>query len=103
MDNLFPDSLVPFYPLSVADGKNHPLWFTFYIPANTTRGDYSGNITLTMDRKWDELNPVQDVNFNVTLHVYDFKLPSEPTLLSNFGFSDFGDPPGTNSIQQHLI
>jgi len=40
LSDVIADRLVPFHSLTVADGLNHPLWFTFYIPPATPAGEY---------------------------------------------------------------
>ncbi len=85
--NKVPDILVPFAPLGVSDGLNHPLWFTFYVPLGALEGDYSSNITLTVDKKYGSGVTPQDVTLSLRLHVFNFTLPRQPTLQSNFGLS----------------
>ena len=82
-----PDILVPFSPLAVSDGKNHPLWFSFYVPPGSPAGDYNGTITLTVDEMYGGYSSPQNVTLNIYLHVWDFRLPIQPTLASNFGLS----------------
>ncbi len=80
--------LVPFSPITVSDGKNHPLWFTFYVPPGTPAGDYAGNLTFTTYREFDDgVSPTQTFNISVYMHVWDFRLPTIPTLPTNFGLS----------------
>ncbi|MHA1684143.1 MAG: hypothetical protein ACTSUE_24600 [Promethearchaeota archaeon] len=85
---ILPDRLVPFNAFTVTDGKNHPLWFTFHVPANATAGDYTGALTFTVHNKTSPLewstNPVT-FTINVRLHVWNFSLPEIPTLKTNFG------------------
>lgn len=90
LGEIIPDRLVPFAPFAVADGRNHPLWFTFTIPRDAVAGEYRGTVTLEVD---DKTNPLdwarpQRVEFDVSLTVYNFTLPAIPTLESNFGASD---------------
>jgi hypothetical protein len=86
LSDVVADRLVPFHSLTVADGLNHPLWFTFYVPAATPAGNYEGNLNFVVDKKYDSgWANIQTISFLVKLRVYDFKLPDVPTLDSNFG------------------
>lgn len=84
---MVPDVLEPFAPFGVADGRNHPLWFRFYVPANASPGEYTGAISLVVDNKEEEwsLHP-KTLVLDVRLHVFNFTLPSIPSLKSNIGF-----------------
>jgi hypothetical protein len=87
LSNVLPDRLVEFYPFATADGSNHPIWLTFYIPSNATAGSYKGTVTFSVD---NQTNPYdwytrQAVEFEVNLQIFDFTLPGIPSLKSNFG------------------
>jgi type 1 fimbria pilin len=88
LSEVVPDQLVDFHSFSTADGKNHPLWFTFYVPTNATAGDYTGSLTFTLDNKTDPDNWYNSVKveFKIDLKVFNFTLPQTPTLKSNFGY-----------------
>ncbi len=81
------DILEPFASFAIADGSNAPLWIRIYAPATAEAGNYKGTLRLTVDNKEQDwsLNP-KSVEFNITLHVYNFTLPQTPSLKSNFGF-----------------
>ncbi|MHA1338534.1 MAG: glycoside hydrolase domain-containing protein [Promethearchaeota archaeon] len=91
LGNIIADMLENFSSIAVSDGKNHPLWFTFYIPKDIPSGNYNGTLQfLITNRSTDDTGfyTTQTVNFNINLNVYNFTLPTIPSLKSNFGFSD---------------
>ena len=87
----WPDALVPFVdayygedrdgaPFDVQAGWNQPIWIDFFIPTAQTAGDYTGAITVSCSGE-------TDVEFPVTLTVWDFELPGAITLPSAYGYS----------------
>ncbi|MEX2729821.1 MAG: glycoside hydrolase domain-containing protein [Candidatus Sigynarchaeum springense] len=101
LSNVIADRLVPFYPMTVADGLNHPMWFTFYVPPATPAGEYEGNLSFVVDKKWDSgWADIQTIKFIIKLRVFDFKLPDVPTLASNFGLS--GIPEDTSLFNETM-
>ncbi|MHA1732117.1 MAG: glycoside hydrolase domain-containing protein [Promethearchaeota archaeon] len=98
LSGIVPDKLVEFQPFGASDGKNHPLWFTFYVPANATAGDYTGTLEFEVDNQTAPLDWYRPevVEVEVHLHVWNFRLPDTPTLKSNFGL--WGDKPGILSL-----
>jgi hypothetical protein len=86
--NIVADRLVPFYPIGVSKFVNLPFWLNFYIPSDAAPGDYTGIVTFTVDNKTDpnEWYTTMPVTFEIHMHVFDFRLPTTPSLKSNFGF-----------------
>jgi hypothetical protein len=74
----WPDPLPPFEQgTNLAPDRNHPLWFTVYVPPDQPAGDYQGTIELSSDG-WKASVPLK-------LHVYDFALPKTTRLQTAFG------------------
>jgi len=74
----WPDPLPPFEQgATLAADRNHPLWFTVYVPPGQPAGDYLGNIELSAEggKVWVALK----------LRVYDFALPKTTRLQTAFG------------------
>ncbi len=90
LGNIVPDILYDFNAIAVSNGKNLPLWFTFYVPKDTKVGKYNGTLRfeVTSRRTTDGgVYSSQFINFNILLNVFNFTLPEIPTLKSCFGFS----------------
>jgi len=74
----WPDPLPPFEQGTTLEaGRNHPIWFTVYVPPEQKPGDYDGHIELTADG-WRTTVPVR-------VHVWNFTLPKEAHLQTAFG------------------
>jgi len=74
----WPDPLPPFEQgTNLAADRNHPLWFTVYVPPDQPAGDYAGAIELSADG-WKATVPLK-------LRVYDFALPRSTRLQTAFG------------------
>jgi len=95
----FSDALIPFRdlyyyekrnaaPFNVANGRNQPIWVDVYVPANTPAGLYTGTVTVTADGE-------TPVNIPITLMVWDFEIPSTPSLKTAYGFA------ADNTLQGH--
>ncbi|MEF2146641.1 MAG: hypothetical protein V3573_14440 [Desulfovibrionaceae bacterium] len=100
----WPDALLPkvdryyhevrnTFPFSVANGKVQGVWVDVGTEAATVPGTYSATVTISADGKPNVLR-------TVTLNVWDFALPSTPTLqyqminkggqiATGFGFSSY--------------
>ncbi len=92
----YPDALIPFVnpatgagltncgaqiqavPFSVAANTNQPVWVDVQVPAGAPAGQYIGSYTVTSDQG----------NFTgqVLLTVWNFALPSSPSLRSSFAY-----------------
>ena len=73
----WPDPLWPITngtSLTFPAGQNQPLWFTVQVPWDAPAGDYTGTVT------------VGGASIPVTLTVWDFTLPRETHLASEWGF-----------------
>ncbi len=86
----FPDALVPdvddvvgerrnAFPFDVPAGESRAIWVEVLVPADAPPGDYQGAITVHA--------AAGDTVVPVTLTVWNFGLPSTPTLRSWFGLS----------------
>lgn len=86
----WPDPLPPVTgPVDLKGDENQPFWLTVYVPEKTPPGDYAG--TLTLDAPgWHRVAPIR-------LHVYDFTLPHEAHVQTEFNLS-----PGMIRDYQHL-
>ena len=91
---MYPDALIPFIdpetgeelegatydavPFDVAAGLNQEVWCDLYVPAGTRPGRYTGTITVAA-------GSVELAQVPVELRVWNFELPSEIAMRSNFG------------------
>jgi hypothetical protein len=75
---MLPDPLIPISSaISLDQGINQPIWFKVRIPGTAQEGLYTGTITLTANSQIRVI-PIE-------LLVYDFALPDNPSLQSQFG------------------
>ena len=95
----WPDPLIPrvdryagerrnTFPFSLNRGRNQPLWIEVYVPPNTAPGVYSGEVTVSAQG-------LPNVSIPITLHVWDFILPSTSSLKTSFGLN------GVTALKQH--
>lgn len=91
---MYPDALIPFVdpqtgeelegatqdavPFDVEAGLNQEVWCDLFVPPGTGAGSYTGTVTVTAGA--DELARVP-----MELLVWDFELPAEISMRSNFG------------------
>ena len=89
----YPDGLIPFadsaagtslpnatlraVPFDLPAGRNQPIWLDLYVPRDARPGDYRGNLTVTSEQGQSSVQ--------IVLHVWNFELPSRPSLQSAFG------------------
>lgn len=84
---VYPDGLVPAvdeidgqarhaFPFTVPAGESRAVWIDVLVPADAAPGTYKGNIRVTGDGL--------DTTVPVALEVYDFTLPSTPSLSTAF-------------------
>jgi Glycoside hydrolase 123, catalytic domain/Glycoside hydrolase 123 N-terminal domain len=76
------------FPFRVAAGRNQPMWVDVYVPPDTPRGDYQGQVRITA-------KGVRDISVPIRLHVWGFTLPSTSNFKTSFGFS------GPMTLKQH--
>jgi len=103
----YPDGLIPFtdpetgkplsgatlraVPFDVKTWNNQPVWVDVLVPQNATAGQYSGTYTVTSDQG--------SFTGRISLTVWNFTLPSTPSLKTAFLFSHAG----TLEAQQELL
>ena len=103
----YPDGLIPFtdpetgkplsgatlraVPFDVKTGNNQPVWVDVLVPQNATAGRYSGTYTVTSDQG--------SFTGAISLTVWNFTLPTTPSLKTAFLFSHAG----TLEAQQELL
>jgi hypothetical protein len=103
----YPDALIPFtdpetgkplsgatltaVPFNVKAGNNQPIWVDLLVPQNAVPGQYSGAYTVTSDQG--------EFTGRISLTVWNFSLPTTPSLKSAFLFSHAG----TVEAQQELL
>jgi hypothetical protein len=103
----YPDALIPFtdpdtgkplsgakltaVPFDVKSGNNQPVWVDLLVPQSAQPGNYSGAYTVTSNQG----------NFTgtISLKVWNFALPTAPTLKSSFLFFQAG----TLAAQRELL
>jgi Glycoside hydrolase 123 N-terminal domain/Glycoside hydrolase 123, catalytic domain len=103
----YPDALIPFtdpetgkplsgatltaVPFNVKAGNNQPIWVDLLVPQNAVPGQYTGSYTVTSDQG--------EFTGRISLTVWNFSLPTTPSLKSAFLFSRAG----TLEAQQELL
>jgi hypothetical protein len=103
----YPDALIPFtdpetgkplsgatltaVPFNVKASNNQPIWVDLLVPQNAMPGQYAGTYTVTSDQG--------EFTGRISLTVWNFSLPTTPTLKSAFLFSHAG----TVEAQQELL
>jgi Domain of unknown function (DUF4091) len=103
----YPDALIPFtdpetgkplsgatltaVPFNVKAGNNQPIWVDLLVPQNAVPGQYSGAYTVTSDQG--------EFTGRISLTIWNFSLPTTPSLKSAFLFSHAG----TVEAQQELL
>jgi len=75
--NHYPDILLRRQTIDVPKGKNQPIWITVKVPLNARAGKYRGKIKVLGDNVPGEIVPLD-------LTVWDFALPREPSLRTNY-------------------
>ena len=75
---LYPDPLPNHTPFTADTGINSPVWITVYIPPKAAPGEYKGNVDVTA-------NGLGKVVVPVSLHVWNFALPSVSRLRTAYG------------------
>ncbi len=96
----WPDPLIPrtdryageqrnAFPFKLRAGRSQPIWFEIFVPPDAPPGAYEGSITIWADK-------VRHATVPVSLHVWNFSLPSTSTLPNSFGFN------GISAVHQHF-
>jgi len=88
-DPLLPTSFGASEPLPA--GENQPFWITVSVPADAMAGDYVATLTVSVDG--------DGVEVPVSLHVYDFALPSRPSFDGSYNAS-FSALGGDESLEK---
>src|SRR5579863_8468220 len=90
----YPDGLIPFVdpntglpasggsiqavPFAVSANSNQPVWVDVFVPRNAAPGQYTGTYTVSSSQG--------SVTGQVSLQVWHFTLPEQPTLKSSFAY-----------------
>jgi len=96
----WPDPLIPrvdrltgetrnAFPMRLTAGRNQTVWIDVYVPLGTPPGEYTGSVLITLDGAAYAAAPI-------TLHVWNFALPSTSSLQTSFGFN------GVAAVKQHF-
>jgi hypothetical protein len=96
----WPDPLIPrvdrfanekrnAFPFKLTAGRTQPIWIDVYVPPSMPPGIYQGYVRILSDGKIRFAIPVE-------LEVWNFELPSTPSLPTAFGFS------GKAALKAHL-
>ncbi|MBI2421740.1 MAG: DUF4091 domain-containing protein [Candidatus Hydrogenedentes bacterium] len=75
----FPDALLPYAPFSAVGGVSSPVWITVQAPPDAEAGTYRGTVVIT----GEGMDPV---SLSLEVEVFDFALPQQPALKTDFGF-----------------
>jgi Domain of unknown function (DUF4091) len=78
-------------PFDVKSGANQPIWVDLLVPQNAKNGDYTGTYTVTSNEG--------NVTGTIALTVWNFSLPTTPSLKTSFLFSHAG----TLEAQKELL
>ena len=78
-------------PFSVKAGNNQPVWVDLLVPVSAAPGKYSGSYKVTSDQG--------EFSGPISLTVWNFSLPSSPSLKSSFLFFQAG----TLAAQRELL
>jgi Glycoside hydrolase 123, catalytic domain len=75
-------------------GENQPFWITVYVPEDAAAGDYEAALSVSVDGA--------SVDVPVSLHVYDFALPSRPSFDGswNASMSALGGSESLEKVEQ---
>jgi hypothetical protein len=98
-----PDALIPFTdpygtgqpigaPFSVAAGQNQPVWVDVSVPAEAPAGTYRGQISVQASG--------EEVSFPLELTVWNFSLPSRPSLFINYVMDPLWTLPAQYNIDE---
>ncbi len=79
-DIAVPLELVPSF--TIASGQNQSIWVDIYIPKGTAPGAYTGNVTVS------GAGNTVPISIPVSLQVYGFTLPDDPSSKTMLAFSD---------------
>ncbi|MHA1715505.1 MAG: DUF4091 domain-containing protein [Promethearchaeota archaeon] len=75
----YPDRLVPVsFHDNLESGINHVLWLSIRVPYRSVAGQYEGTLSLNF-------NQVESINIKIRLIVWNFTIPHQRHLRSNFG------------------
>jgi hypothetical protein len=82
-------------PFSVKSGENQPVWVDLLVPESAKAGQYSGTYTVTSDQG--------RFTGPISLTVWNFTLPTTPSLKSSFLFSHAGTIDAQQELLRHKI
>lgn len=79
-----PERLRSFTSLNLIEKRNHLIWITSYVPYFAKAGSYNGFINFTYGNQENFL-------VNLSLDVWNFTLPNQRHIRSNFGSQSYND------------
>ena len=82
-------------PFDVKAGDNQPIWVDLLVPKTATAGQYSGAYTVTSDQG--------SFSGQISLTVWNFSLPTTPSLKSAFLFSHAGTLEAQQELMRHKL
>jgi hypothetical protein len=82
-------------PFSVKSGNNQPVWVDVSVPRTAAAGQYSGTYTVTSDQG--------EYTGPISLRVWNFALPTAPTLKSSFLFFQANSPAAQRELLRNKI
>jgi hypothetical protein len=82
-------------PFSVKPANNQPVWVDVLVPRTAAAGQYSGNYTVTSDQG--------EFKGTISLKVWNFTLPTSPTLKSSFLFFQAGSAAAQRELLRNKI
>ncbi|WP_445636748.1 hypothetical protein NSTC745_01701 [Nostoc sp. DSM 114161] len=82
-------------PFTLKAGNNQPIWVDIFVPRNAAAGDYRGTFTVSSDRG--------AIAGKIRLKVWNFELPIEPSLNSEFTFYEHEDKSEMIELLKHKL
>jgi Domain of unknown function (DUF4091) len=107
----YPDALIPFVdpstgtkprnavyhaiPAHVAPDENQPFWVDVFVPYQAVAGHYTGHLSVTTNEG--------SASIPMSLTVWNFAMPHQPSLRSSFAFWTAGTKPAVEELMRNRV
>jgi hypothetical protein len=107
----YPDALIPFVdpntgakprnamyhavPAHIAAGENQPIWVDVFVPYQAVAGHYTGHLSVTTNEG--------TASITMSLTVWNFAMPHQPSLRSSFAFWTAGTKPAVEELMRNRV